>query len=197
MTLPEKLKLETSALHTQLETNTLLQKLTSDGISKGEYKIILEKFFGFFYPLEEKLTSFAAEITPFLPDFAERRKSDWLLRDLSEISDPVKQQEIKFCNDLPEVNNSADAFGCLYVLEGSTLGGRFISKSLNTSLNLTANTGASYFNGYADKTGSKWKTFREALQNFSEQNKSKNDLITFSANNTFLKLNNWLSQTDE
>lgn len=60
------------------------------------------------------------------------------------------------------------ALGVLYVIEGSTLGGRFILKNITTIPGLDNGQGTSYFNGYGEKTGSYWKSFLNFLEEYEQ-----------------------------
>ena len=48
------------------------------------------------------------------------------------------RKSIKHLHRLPPLETQADAFGCLYVLEGATLGGRVISRHIERALGLDA-----------------------------------------------------------
>lgn len=54
----------------------------------------------------------------------------------------------------------AAAFGSLYVIEGSALGGQVITPRLERDLGLVPGGGASYFHGFGDRTGGMWREFR-------------------------------------
>ncbi len=60
------------------------------------------------------------------------------------------------------------ALGILYVIEGSTLGGRFILKNSITIPGLDKGQGILYFNGYGEKTGSYWKSFLNFLEEYDQ-----------------------------
>ncbi|MGZ5285453.1 MAG: biliverdin-producing heme oxygenase, partial [Kaistella sp.] len=60
------------------------------------------------------------------------------------------------------IKNEAEAFGILYVMEGSTLGGNMIAKQLSKNPDFQEVT-FSYFRCYGDKTGSYWKSFKEVM----------------------------------
>ena len=51
----------------------------------------------------------------------------------------------------------AGFLGALYVLEGSTLGGRILARQVETVLNLTPGQGNAYFQGHGAATGALWK----------------------------------------
>jgi heme oxygenase len=89
------------------------------------------------------------------------------------------------------LETTAQLFGCLYVLEGATLGGQIITRHLHASLGLTPETGAAFFAGYGARTGSRWKEFGTHLSAFALQSGS-GDAIVASANSTFETLDLWL-----
>ncbi len=47
--------------------------------------------------------------------------------------------------------------GAMYVMEGSTLGGRFIARHVETVLGLEPGVGDAYFQGHGESTGSLWR----------------------------------------
>jgi heme oxygenase len=48
----------------------------------------------------------------------------------------------------------------MYVMEGSTLGGRFIAPHVAKLFHLQNGRGNAYFDGYGPRTGSMWNAFR-------------------------------------
>lgn len=55
------------------------------------------------------------------------------------------------------------AWGALYVVEGSALGGQLIARQLSERLGITAERGGAFFAGWGERTGSRWREFRELL----------------------------------
>lgn len=186
----QNLKEKTSAQHKQLESHPLLHQLTSPHLSIAVYTTILQKFYGFFYPLEQLISQYSPEY--YLEDFKERRKAQLLLQDLKQIDKNNKEHAPDICQDLPLISNIDCAMGALYVMEGSTLGGQMISRHVEKTLGYTPSEGTAFFNGYGKETGKRWKKFQEALCRFGTQRATHQQLIT-SAQNTFSKLNTWLS----
>jgi heme oxygenase (biliverdin-IX-beta and delta-forming) len=183
------IKDKTADHYRALENSPLMKPITLGSISLIEYVEILKKFYGYFSPLENKIERFE-EIYTYLPDYSSRRKAHSLLTDLRNLK---YKGELPVCKNLPAVRDTAEAFGCLYVMEGSTLGGETISKILRESLKLHPYNGASFFNAYGEDTAAKWKNFRNALQAYSLKY-NKHDTIVESANNTFLKLREWMEK---
>ena len=62
----------------------------------------------------------------------------------------------------PDFASPAAAWGSVYVIEGSALGGQFICRSL-AQAGLHAGNGAAYFNGWGDATAGLWRGTRETL----------------------------------
>ena len=165
---------------------TLIPKLTSIK-NYDEYASVLKMFYGFFHPLEKTIRQYISK--EILSDINERRNSRFIVTDLSSIGHPV--QELSICNDLPKINSSLDALGSMYVLEGSTLGGRMISRMLmKNSLVRFDESNLHFFNGYQENTGSKWKYFLSVLNEYD----AYADVMIASANETFTCLTKWMEQ---
>lgn len=171
-------------MHEAVEA-VLLPRLTSIQSSR-DYAAILAMFYGYFQPLESSIQHY---ITPTrLPDIRERRTAGAVLHDLAAIGHD--DEPLPLCESLPVIENTAQAFGALYVLEGSTLGGKMIAKMLlkNAALNITPGA-LSFFSGYKEETGSKWKAFLEALNKQEEPAQ-----VVQAANETFYHLKGWMQQ---
>jgi heme oxygenase len=189
----EEIKAGTLDNHIRLEQSKLLQPLSNKSLTKENYIHILLKFYGFFHPLENVINNFD-QLQQFLPDLSSRRKSEMLKNDLQVISGKDTLQPIPLCTNLPLLKQLGQAFGGLYVMEGSTLGGKFIYKTVKEQLGLDHQTGASFFYGYGTDTGNKWKTFQQALIAF-ENERQENHLVIDAANETFSKFKHWIDTT--
>jgi heme oxygenase (biliverdin-IX-beta and delta-forming) len=69
---------------------------------------------------------------------------------------------------LPELclSSLGEGLGCLYVIEGSTLGGRIIYERVKARLGFDADHGARYFFGYGADTAEMWASFIGKLNTF-------------------------------
>lgn len=186
----DRLKNDTAYNHKLLEGNVLLSSLMTDHLTVESYKRIISKFYTYFLPLEKSIFPFLAD-EKYIPDFLQRRKASLLLEDLLYYEVPEKT--LSFCVQLPEISNLSQAIGALYVMEGSTLGGRFISKKVNETIGATANSGAKFYHGYGTETGTFWKKFCSYMSSYASESAHHSDIIN-TANSTFLKLNSWLDQ---
>lgn len=89
-----------------------------------------------------------------------RQRLQWLRGDLSYFG--------LVPADLPPIPplvlaDAAEGLGCLYVIEGSMLGGAFISRAILNRLGVTKDTGGRFFFGFGDGTDAAWSRFVTAL----------------------------------
>lgn len=182
--LSERLKEETHKAHIEVEKLIIprLKKLDSN----CSYAQLLNVFYGYFNPVEQQIEQqIGADI---LFDIEERRKSASLLNDLQSLGTIRRPNS---CNDLPKIETVVDALGAMYVLEGSTLGGQFISKMIAEKLGLTSENGISFFSGYGAETSSKWSNFKDLIDNYSGDQTAEDEVIK-AANETFTKFKTWI-----
>ncbi len=180
-----RLRAETRSEHDAIE-DTL--NLTGEDITLADYRYRLEQFYGFYRPMENRMRSVDDWLAPWL-DAKERRKTSLLKEDLHLLgcSSP---DSLSMCMDLPLLKDPAAYFGCLYVLEGATLGGQVISRHIHKKLGLTAATGGRFFEGYGSRTGFMWQQFRAAIGQFASS-KDLQDSAIAAARSTFDRLNQW------
>lgn len=89
----------------------------------------------------------------------ERRKLPLITRDLHALGVlelPARAPRI-------EMRSHAFAAGVAYVLEGKTLGSRFLLDEARTRLGLDADSGASFLAGYGARTGAMWRSYLDSL----------------------------------
>jgi heme oxygenase (biliverdin-IX-beta and delta-forming) len=182
------LKSHTAAQHQALEALVLprLQSLES----LADYTQLLLQFYGYYKPVEEMIARHLDATD--LPDLTQRRNARLILEDLTFSNAHI--QTITVASTLPTITNKTEAFGALYVLEGSTLGGRGITKLLlkNKSLNV-GNDQVRFFNGYGAATGTMWTSFIERL-NAHGNNEAVLQQMAAAANETFYYFKSWLEQ---
>ncbi|MDR5813589.1 MULTISPECIES: biliverdin-producing heme oxygenase [unclassified Caballeronia] len=184
-----RLKNETAACHARLE-NAL--DLMRDDLQRDEYIALLERFYGYVAPWEDAAAAcLPATLSVF---FDQRRKAPLLAADLAALTGErrpvgsVPQADTRY--DLPRLHNLGDAFGSMYVMEGSTLGGRFIAPHVAQRLDLASGLGNAYFEGYGARTGSMWNAFRETAA--ASVPEAQHDDAVKAAIATFESLQSWL-----
>lgn len=171
----------TRVIHERLERAL---PLTEPKLTVAAYRVIVEAFYGFYGPLEGRLVRMDG-----LPIHG-RNKVWWLRADLRALGASDAQVEsLAVCANLPDVSTPARALGCLYVLEGATLGGRVIVRALGDHLGLSLENGAAFFEGYAAETRAMWRSFLGHL-NASAEPRAE---IIAAAVATFTSFEDWLA----
>ena len=184
-----QIKNQTEIEHKEVED--LLVPMLSSIKTKEDYIRILKIFYGFFFHVETQIKQYIS--SSYLSDINERRKSGWIKNDLQALN---YEDQIKISSFLPNITNATEAFGALYVLEGSTLGGRMITKMLLKNKDIDLAKSLSFFNGYNNETGPKWKLFLEAMNSYSRENNATNEII-IAAKNTFTNLKKWIEFNEQ
>lgn len=184
----KRLSQSTSERHAALERQL---PLLDPRLSRENYRQFVSRFLGYFAPLEIQLLALPCwDEIGF--HYSERFKTPLLEQDLIALGDtPEVQARFPRCQKLPKLDTLPNVLGCLYTIEGATLGGQIITRHLQASLNLTPESGASFFNGYGAETGVRWHAFCAMLTAFAEQTGGEEDIIA-TANQTFETLEQWL-----
>jgi len=173
----------TSSLHQELES-LLIPEMQAIR-SADDYARILQWFYGFISPLEIGIEQHIK--SEILPDIAERKKSHLILQDLVALGSSIT--DIPINNDLPDIQHQEQAIGAMYVLEGSTLGGKVIANMLTKNA-AGFKFSTHYFTAYGKETGSKWRIFLDLMNQY--QSTEQVETIIETANETFLKFRNWI-----
>lgn len=184
----QRLKCETRTEHERLEHRL---DLLHDNVTGERYSALLQGFFGFYAPLEMRLLH-RPEWHALQFDVTQRRKVWLLRRDLQ--SRGLSSQQIDalpVCSALPDVSTFAQTLGCLYVLEGSTLGGQILARHFARVLDIDAEHGAAFFCSYGEHVGAMWKSFGQMLSEQASTPAVENEMIG-AARTTFETLEAWL-----
>jgi heme oxygenase (biliverdin-IX-beta and delta-forming) len=89
----------------------------------------------------------------------------------------------------PALHGTAGCLGSLYVIEGSMLGGKILSRRVEAALGFTRDHGCRYFGAHDDDVGARWRDFRAALQAVDAR---EHAAATAAASETFDRLHAWL-----
>lgn len=184
-----ELKARTRAHHERIEAGL---NITARLSSPERYRALLKRFLGFYDPVERRIASLP-EWASLSLNFERRRKAAWLRKDLRALGmSDDKLEQLPVCARLPAIGGMPQALGCMYVLEGATLGGQLISRQLRGDLSLDASNGAAFFNSYGAETGRMWKEFGAFLEAYATTKLLENSIIE-SACATFIAFDGWLS----
>lgn len=184
--LSEKLKETTKSNHQLLEKK-LITNIKSIR-TKEDYAALLALFYSFFGGMEKHINQTID--TRSLPDYTERRKAAALAEDLTalEAQKPVLADD----ESIPEIKNHLQAMGALYVMEGSTLGGKIISKIIRQQLNEPQMKGLCFFNSYGDATDEMWQRFKDVID--QPLSPSDEEVVIKAADETFIRFRHWFER---
>jgi heme oxygenase len=189
-TIHTTLKEGTRDLHRTLEAR--LSPILSEALSLDQYTEILKKLYAFYQPIESQLLCISPWGDTAL-NLQQRRKLPFLFDDLVSLHvDPDQIAAIPFCTHLPTLESVPQALGCLYVLEGSTLGGKIITSRLKENLHLDPARGCGFFNSYGKDVGILWRGFLDALSQYTQRHGNE-QVILASACQTFAAMDQWLA----
>ena len=185
------LRQTTANSHKQLEENYYSNAIQESSVTLHNYQTYIAKLYGIILASENDVFPV---LTSLISDIGQRYKADFIVNDLTNTGIPIS--EVK---DLPvynfTVSSTAQALGIMYVLEGSTLGGKFLYKHINKILGLNAENGASYFWGYGQQTGPLWNNFITIVSNYAVEKNCENEIIA-SAVQTFSNIDLWLNKAE-
>jgi heme oxygenase len=155
-----------------------------------DYRKLLEKFLGFYGPLEAALEKQLDRRAGGF-DFDRRRKVPMLVSDLRALG--VKQLTVvPRCAALPAVDSPPQALGSLYALEIATLGGQILARHLHRALGVSPGAGSSFFNSYGDQAVRMWHDFGQQIKKYAVTNEIEEGM-TRAAIETFVKLEQWMT----
>ena len=184
----ERIKHETLPQHKSLERAF---RILDPGLTREDYRYWLERLHGLHAGLEAAIDPWSEALDI---DWESRRKTPWLRRDLQALGRSEAELDgIPICDALPALDSLGRAFGVLYVLEGSTLGGRLIAQALEKRLGLTAASGAAFFNAYGDQLLPRWQGFRQRLAAAATTQAVEQQMIG-AARETFEAFEHWLTR---
>ena len=151
MSLLAELRTATRAAHDRLESRL---DVLAHCRTTTQYAALLAGFRSVYAPLEQALDA-SPLTTAAVPDWAQRRKTAWLDADLHELgalAPPVPAAAAPA--------SRAEVLGAVYVMEGATLGGALVVRSLRSAF--AAPPPHRFFDSYGTRRGAMWAAFRRS-----------------------------------
>jgi heme oxygenase len=176
------LRQETRQAHLAIEGSL---GLMGERITLRNYTDVLSRLYGFWREWEPRVASLIQD-DEFL---APRRRKHLLAADLVALGMTEHMIEALPQCPLTGLHDEMHALGSLYVMEGSSLGGRTIQHNVERCLGVGVLTSSSYFRGYGPQTGAMWHSFLARLEQAPVTRKYD---IRAGALATFSNLDMWL-----
>lgn len=192
MTLSARLKSETQSLHTLAERHPIQRELVGGGASVGAYTRYLAQMFRAHEGLESSLREAVggdAALGALVREHHYR---------LDQLRDDLNSFDIDSTDTAASVATARFALwtrrlaesrpvtliGVLYVLEGSTNGGRYIARAIRRGLGLSGARGAAYLDPHGEEQAQRWGAFKETLDSLELDEPSQLAIIA-GARETF------------
>jgi heme oxygenase (biliverdin-IX-beta and delta-forming) len=184
-----RLRGETQPSHARLERRVDIMNRVR---TPSDYRTLLEIFYGLYQPLESEIVRSIHQIAPWLPDIGNRLRTPSLKVDLRVLGN-VCPEALPLAS-VPPLQTLSEIFGCLYVLEGSTLGGQIISRQIGSHLGFTPENGCSFFACHGAETGNMWRKFGDAIEAYAVSHPEGRVTMIRAATNTFSAFANWFQE---
>ncbi len=183
----DRLRQATRPQHEALEA---VVPLGQAALSLDLYGQVLARFRGFYSAWEAAAQDAASPV--LAPIVRARRKLPLLEHDLQALGFPCAAGEEMDRAWLPNMAaGDATLLGSMYVVEGATLGGQVISRSLERSSGLHNGHGYSFFQSYGKATGQQWKSFVALIEKLPEDDAAT---VIEAAQATFRAFHQWFTQ---
>lgn len=184
MQLHKTIQTSTAAAHQALEKRIVMYMKNMRSIPA--YVHLLQSYYGFIKPVEKLIYTYADR--SMIPDIDKRMRLHLLENDLKHLG----KEDLATVSEspVPFIHNTASALGSLYVLEGSTLGGKFIVQMIRQQLLLE--NGYSYFAGYGEQNPEMWSLFTGML-NQTDATLLQHEAV-MAATKTFQHFDAWLAK---
>ena len=125
-------------------------------MTAASYRGVLERFHGFYGPLEDGLLALGGWEAVGL-DLGDRRKTPLLEADLRflGVDDP---RRLPICPVRPAPTTTPPASAASMSSRARPWAARLISRHIRTTMGLTPDAGGRFFHGYGDRTGPMWRS---------------------------------------
>jgi len=167
------LRARTAAHHHDLDTDLRIEERLSGLNSRRQLIAGYRRF----------ISQCQVVLTPHLLEISDLTLSSRFRRRETK-SEPARPGNPSFDPVLPAVGTKAEALGVMYVLEGSTLGGRVILKTLRS--HRVSTDELHFLDPYGEDAGALWRTFLGVLERETAPDQAAMDACVFGAINTYL-----------
>jgi heme oxygenase len=184
------LRTASASLHRRFEQRLGRLGLGGPTLSLSAYRAILRMFYGYYAPVEAGMVQLV--LRGVATGMVLEPRAALLAHDLSALgADAAAIAALPRCAELPQLVALEDLAGCLYVLEGASLGGQLIAREVQARLKLTPDTGASFFTGRGAATAERWRSTLRWLDGVAASGCRAERIVT-SARDVFRTFDRWV-----
>lgn len=176
--------------HRRMERHPRMRLLLSPQLTLQDYGALLQDLFSYHHALDNRIAGL--QETLFSPGerYCWQSRSAWLEQDLNDLRFYRTEANARSKPELPPVRSSDELIGVMYVIEGSSQGGRVIAPLLERRIALSSDFGARYFNAHRHGSWLAFLDWADALSEHIDVNKAAK-----AANRVFDTLGRHLDRT--
>ncbi len=180
LTLRQSLRAATAEVHARLHRHAGFASIQNGTIDLVAYRQLLIRLYGFHVSFEAVM-GISSE------------RSAWLQDDLAAVSIGGQPTPAKIprCTALAGFDTPAGRLGALYVVEGSTLGGRHLARQLDHLLGSTGSAGRRFFLGRGIDTTTAWNAFLARMTSSTRTPAARRQTVA-AAVRTFSIFQDWM-----
>ncbi len=188
------IKEQTRPQHDSIEQNRFTKTMMDGSMTLLDYKLYLQKFYSVHKAIEQEFERFQWD--DFRLNMQERSKIEFIAADLRTLGmNAAEIENLPAMQPAPQFTSIAEAFGAMYVLEGSTLGGQIQARHVERIIahaHPDTPQASAYFSSYGARVGEMWKNFCMALATVANNDEATEKTIIEAAQRTFGAIETWL-----
>jgi heme oxygenase len=162
--------------------------LLSANLTPERYRAVLQAFLGFYAPLEDRLLERERALAAAVP-FPLLQRAPALRADLLALGVPQHDLDATpRCPYVPSTDTLPQLAGCLYVIEGASLGGEIVARAVARRFGYRRDNGARFFCSGSPLT--RWPRVLAWLETVAEREPER-DAAVAAARVTFDALSRW------
>lgn len=181
----DTLRVHTRGVHEQLHQHSHFVALFDQTINLPQYTALLQRFHGFYIPLERAIARIAAQAP-----YHYTHRAALLERDLDVLAPRRAPQP--HCAAIEQVVTPASLAGVVYVIEGSTLGATQIDRAAQKLLSKDHDQGRAFWAWSRAHNSQCWAAMNHYLDALDVQGVDHAPIVA-GANATFQALTDWLA----
>lgn len=186
-----RLGTETAVFHAEADSD-VDRFLFKASASAADYRMFLERQYGFIAPLETSLLT--ADGVPGLLDLSRRAKAARIVHDLLALGLNLDQvTDLPQCLSIPSFRGAASALGWLYVAERAMLASAVITRHLTSVLPDEMRSASAYLTSYAGRVGRMWRELGDAMDRVATT-PAVGDRMVMAAGEAFRTLSRFRTQ---
>ena len=183
MSLATHLKTQTKSAHIRVEKARLLKGIFSPCFGLDDYAELLARWFGFFSVIDRSLQDFQFQQYRYCP------RALPLGNDLTSLGLDLDDAKVPPYTGWRPVNDH-EKLGCVYVIEGSALGAKIITRRLLSTLGERVRGSMAFY----QMQPYEWDLFRSWLDEQSQHYPNQEQLVIDAAKATFHAIHDHMNE---